>query len=208
MLDSGGARHLRERNHLNSLHIIQLIPWKSLWDIISLVSWGDKFFLYDELSLTGLRLSVQPNPFGAIKAYHSVPPISLKEKHLATCSCFTFDPAPLNESSSLQASQSYSLLCAESQGPNLFDGFQENLLGNWCQRGRDRSHQSLITYMVERERHHSFPRCLVFKEERCHMTSWGERHVHMCLSALVCISSVHLYLSALIFRSLSSSIPC
>ena len=47
------------------------------------------------------------------------------------------------------------------------------------------------------------------QEERCHMSSWGERHVHMCLFALVCISSVHLYLSALIFCSLSSpSIPC
>ena len=47
------------------------------------------------------------------------------------------------------------------------------------------------------------------QEERCHMSSWGERHVHMCLFALACISSVHLYLSALIFCSLSSpSIPC
>ena len=35
------------------------------------------------------------------------------------------DPAPLNESCPLQASQLYPLLCAESQGPNLFDGFQE-----------------------------------------------------------------------------------
>ena len=35
------------------------------------------------------------------------------------------------------------------------------------------------------------------------------RHVHMCLFALVCISSIHLYLSALIFCSLSSpSILC
>ena len=37
----------------------------------------------------------------------------------------TFVPAPLNESCPLQASQFYSLLCTESQGPNLFDGFQE-----------------------------------------------------------------------------------
>ena len=47
------------------------------------------------------------------------------------------------------------------------------------------------------------------QEERCHMSSWGERHVHMCLFALVCISPNHLYLSALIFCSLSSpNIPC
>ena len=53
------------------------------------------------------------------------------------------DPALLNESCPLQASQFYPLLCAESQGPNLYDGFQKALLGNWCQRGRERSHQSL-----------------------------------------------------------------
>ena len=35
------------------------------------------------------------------------------------------DPAPLNESCPPQASQFYPLLCAESQGPNLFDEFQE-----------------------------------------------------------------------------------
>ena len=35
------------------------------------------------------------------------------------------DPAPLNESCPLQASQFYPLLCAESQGPNPFDRFQE-----------------------------------------------------------------------------------
>ena len=52
------------------------------------------------------------------------------------------DPAPLNESCPLQASQFHPLLCAESQGPNLYDEFQKALLGNWCQRGRERSHQS------------------------------------------------------------------
>ena len=53
------------------------------------------------------------------------------------------DPAPLNESCPLQASHFYHLPCAVTQGPNPFDRFQKNLLGNWCQRGRERSHQSL-----------------------------------------------------------------
>ena len=111
------------------------------------------------------------------------------------------------------------------------------LLGNWCQRGRERSHQSLsfrerdhIRERVSpsqgerdpsgRERDLQGERILVecisqgsqmlgVQEERCHMSSWGERHVHMCLFALVCTSSVHSYSSALIFCSLSSpSIPC
>ena len=71
---------------INSLHIIQLIPCKSLWDLTSLVSWGDKCFLCDELGFTDLLFSVQPNPFGTTKAYHSVPPISQQEKQFATYS--------------------------------------------------------------------------------------------------------------------------
>ena len=70
----------------NSLHIIQLIPCKSLWDLTSLVSWGDKCFLCDELGFTYLLFPVQPNPFGATEAYHSVPLTSQQEKHFATYS--------------------------------------------------------------------------------------------------------------------------
>src|SRR3954471_11012524 len=120
------------------------------------------------------------------------------------------DPAPLNESCPLQASQFYPLLCAESQGPNPFDRFQNALLGNRCQRGRERSHQSLspTRERVLRGRKRSpggentqGSQMLDVQEERCHMSFWGKRHVHMCLFAL---SSIHLYLSALIFGSLSS----
>ena len=74
-----------------------------------------------------------------------------------------------------------SLLCSVSQGPNPFDRFQKTLLGNWCQRGRERSHQSLS---LPKGREHYFhrgrkrspggentqeklflkdPKCLVFK---------------------------------------------
>ena len=88
----------------NSLQIFQLIPCKSLWDFTCLVSWGDKCFLCDELGHTELFTSVQPNTFGAIEAPNSVLPISLQERHFATCSCIAFDPAPLNESCPLQAS--------------------------------------------------------------------------------------------------------
>ena len=72
----------------NSLHIFQLIPCKSLWDLTSLVSWGDKCFLYDELGFTHLLFLAQPNPFGTTEAYHSVPPISQQEKLFATYSMF------------------------------------------------------------------------------------------------------------------------
>ena len=108
------------------------------------------------------------------------------------------DPALLNESCPLQASQFYPLLCAESQGPNLYDGFQKALLGNRCQRGRKRSHQSSrgekvsrIPDVVKGEREISqmllrgrvrFPgrentqgsHMLDVQEERCHMSFWGK----------------------------------
>ena len=72
----------------NSLHIFQLIPCKSLWDLTSLVSWGDKCFHCDKLGFTDLLFSVQPNPFGKTEAYHSVPPISQQENQFATYSVF------------------------------------------------------------------------------------------------------------------------
>ena len=90
----------------NSLQIFQLIPCKSLWDLTCLVSWGDKCFLCDELDLTGQMLSVEPNPLGTTEPYNSVSPISLQERHLATCFCILFDPAPLNESCPWPASHS------------------------------------------------------------------------------------------------------
>ena len=126
------------------------------------------------------------------------------------------------------------LLCVVPQGPNPLDRFQKTLLGNWYQRGRERSHQSLSF----RERSH--PSLSLLKGERVSLPqgekeisrgreyssrkyfsripdAWCSRgempHVFLrgntCSYVLIFISSVHLYLSALIFCSLSSpNIPC
>ena len=55
----------------NSLHIIQLIPCKSLWDLTSLVSWGDKCFLCDELGFTDLLFLVQPKQLTRCHRFHN-----------------------------------------------------------------------------------------------------------------------------------------
>ena len=107
-------------------------------------------------------------------------------------------------------------LCCDSRIKPIHDKFQRErerlhlyqaLLGNWCQRGRERSHQSLSfrerDHISEGEREDPSrgerdlqgERILVesisqgsqmlgVQEERCHMSYWGERHVHMCLFAL------------------------
>ena len=49
--------------------------------------------------------------------------------------CVSSDPAPLNESCPLQASHLYKCFVLWLK--------DQTLLGNWCQRGRERSHQSL-----------------------------------------------------------------
>ena len=115
-----------------------------------------------------------------------------------------------------------SVLCVVTQGPNPFTTNSRRPFLEIDVKGGERDH--IKAYHFQRERKYHFHRgrentqvecisqgsqMLGVQEERCHMSSWGERHVHMCLFALVCISSVHLYLSALIFCSLSSpSIPC
>ena len=58
------------------------------------------------------------------------------------------DPAPLNESCPLQASQFYPLLCAESQGPNLFDGFQEKPSWKLMSKGE----REITSKLIIRER--------------------------------------------------------
>ena len=131
---------------LHSLHPIHCKSFsKSLWDFTCLVSWGDKCFHYDELGHTGLFSSAQPNSLGATEAHNSVLPISLQERHLATCSCILFAPAPLNDSCPLPASHSPCcfVLWLKDQ-THLLQKSRRTLLGNWCQRGRERSHQSLI----------------------------------------------------------------
>ena len=117
--------------HSNSLHIIQLIPCKSLWDLTSLVSWGDKCFLCDELGFTDLLFSVQPNPFGTTEAYHSVPPISQQEKQFATYSVFRlFQLHSMNLV--LYKHHIFNIaLCCDSRTKPIHDKFQ---------RGRARSH--------------------------------------------------------------------
>ena len=122
------------------------------------------------------------------------------------------------------------LLCTVSQGPNPFDRFKKPFL-EIDVKGGERDHIKAYHLKRSQQREKVSPpqgekeisrgentqvesisqgsQMLGVQEERCHMSSWGERHVHMCLFALACISSVHLYLSALIFCSLSSpSIPC
>ena len=90
----------------NSLQILKLIPWKSLWDFTCLVSWGDKCFHCDELGHTGLFSSAQPNSLSATEAHYPVLPISLQKRQLATCFCILSTPAPLNDSCPLPASHS------------------------------------------------------------------------------------------------------
>ena len=107
-----------------------------------LVSWGDKWFHSNELGHTGLFSSAQPKSFGASEAHNSESPIPPQENQLATYSCFLFAPAPLNDSCPLPASHS---TCSVTQGPtHLYHMSKRALLGNWCQRGRERSHQSVI----------------------------------------------------------------
>ena len=87
-----------------------------------------------------------------------------------------------------------------TQGPNLLDSCsRRSLLGNWCQRGREST--SKLKHIKGRGRLLSHPRCLVFKEERSHMSLRAERHVSRCFF----VSFARIFF-ALIFNSLSSPI--
>ena len=101
----------------NSLHIIQLIPCKSLWDIFNLVSWGDNCFLCDELGSTDFLFSVQPKTFGTTEAYHSVPPISHQENRLPHILCLFWSSSTQWILSSTSITF-LTLLCTVSQGSN------------------------------------------------------------------------------------------
>ena len=57
--------------------------------------------------------------------------------------CVSSDPAPLNESCPLQASHFYKCFVLWLKDQTHSRQIPEALLGNWCQRGRERSHQSL-----------------------------------------------------------------
>ena len=130
----------------NSLQIFQLIPCKSLWDLTCLVSWGDKCFLCDELGYTDLLFSVQLNLSGTIKAYHSVPPISLQERHFATCSYILFDPAPFNDSCPLPASHSTCCFVLWLKDQTHARTNPEDPSWKLMSKGRERSHQKLYLY--------------------------------------------------------------
>ena len=152
------------------------------------MSWGDKCFLWDELGFIDLLFSAQPNPFGTTEAYHSVPPISQQEKQFATYSVFLLIQLHSMNLVLYKHHIFISALCCDSRIKPIHDKFQKALLGNWCQRGRERSHQSLIISLggenTQGESNLQGSQMLGVQEERCHMSSWGERHVHMCLFAL------------------------
>ena len=137
------SRFLSAFSASNSLHIFQLIPCKSLWDLTSLVSWGDKCFLCDELGYTDLLFLVQPNLFGTTEAYHSVLPISVLSRHFVICILHICSSSTQWFLSSTSITF-YMLLCSVTQGPNLCIASPSKriLLGNWCQRGRESSHES------------------------------------------------------------------
>ena len=107
------------------LHFLHPIHCKSLWDLTWLVSWGDKCF---SLWWTRFHRIAIFGPTESLRYYRNMP-LGATDFATGKTVCHIFyissDPAPLNESCPLQASQFYSLLCTESQGPNLFDGFQE-----------------------------------------------------------------------------------
>ena len=216
----------------NSLQILQVIHCKSLWDPTCLVSWGDKCFSLCKLGFTDLQFSVQPNFFGTTEICHSVPPTLQSEKQIATCSTSLLIQLHSMNLVLYKHHIFINALCCDSRIKPIHDKFQKPFL-EIDVKGGERDHikayhlEREITsereyhllrgreIQGERERDLQGERILVesisqgsqmlgVQEERCHMSSSGERHVHVCLFALVCISSNHSYLSALIFCSLSS----
>ena len=153
--------------------------------------------------------------------------ISLQEKQLAT---YSLIPLIQLHSMNLVLYKHHIFiiaLCCDSRTKPIHDKFQKTLLGNWCQRGRERSHQSLslkeITSEKESITSSGGERDLQGREysSRKYFSripdAWCSRgempHVFVrgkaCSYVLICISSVHLFLWALFFCSLSSpSIPC
>ena len=187
-------------------------------------------FLYDELGFTELSFSVQPNPFGTTETCHSVPPISQQEKQFATYSIFLLIQL---HSMNLVLTKHHSFIpcfVLNLKDQTYSTDSRKNLLGNWCQRGRERSHQSLssgrershqkkvlrgreysrIPYIKgekeisKGERMLKDPRCLMFKRRDATCLFGGKT----CSYELIGIK-FYSYLSALIFCFLSSpNIPC
>ena len=132
----------------NSLQIFQLIHCKSLWDLTWLVSWGDKCF---SLWWTRFHRIAIFGPTESLRYYRNMP-LGATDFATGKTVCHIFyissDPAPLNESCPLQASQFYSLLCTESQGPNLFDRFQEKPSWKLMSKGE----REITSKLIIRER--------------------------------------------------------
>lgn len=203
-----------------------------MWDLTSLVSWGDKCFLCGELGFTDLLISAQPNPLGTTEAYHSVPPISQQEKHFATYLYFWSSSTQWILSST--SITFLSMLCAVNRGSNPYTTNSRRPFLEIDVKGGERdhikayhlerSHQSLSLPKGERislpqgEREISRGREYLRREYFSRIPdAWCSRgempHVFLrgktCSYVLICISSVHLFLWALFFCSLSSpSIPC
>ena len=163
---------------VNSLQIFvrSYLPSELRWQLL---------FLCVELGHTDLSLTVKPKHFGATEKYNSVLSISLRRRQFATYSC-TLVPAPLDDSCPLPASHSICCFALWLKDQTYFDSHsRRSLLGNWCQRGRERSHQSLIISTGERilkgrESNLQGPQMLGVQEERSHMSLRGERHVLIC----------------------------
>ena len=125
------------------LHFLHSIYCKSLWDPTFLVSWGDKCFSLCKPGFTDLQFSVQPNLFGTTGMCHSVPPTLQSEKQFATCSTFLL--IQLHSMNLVLHKHHNFILCfvLNLKDQTYLADSRKNLLGNCCQRGRERSHQSL-----------------------------------------------------------------
>ena len=131
-------------------------------------------FLCDELGFTELPFF---GPTESLRYYRNMP-LGATDFATGKTVCHIFyissDPAPLNESCPLQASQFYPLLCAESQGPNLVDGFQEKPSWKLMSKGekeitsklkgeRKSQGSQILLRNLQGERILKDPRCLMFK---------------------------------------------
>ena len=183
------------------------------------MSWGDKCFLCDELGFTDLLFSVQPNPFGTTEAYHSVPPISQQEKQFATYSVFLLIQLHSMNLVLYKHHIFINALCCDSRIKPFLEidvkgGERDHIKAYHLERSHQRGRVSPPQGEKEISRGREYSSRKYFSRIPDAWCSRGEMpHVFLrgktCSYVLICISSVHLYLSALIFCSLSSpSIPC
>ena len=130
-------------------------------------------------------LSVQPNPLGTTEPYNSVSPISLQERHLATCFCiFLIQLHSMNLVLDQHPIQLAALFCDSMTKP-IMTKIQKNPSWKFMSKGK-REITSKLNHIYRgreysrRESNHQGPQMLGIQEERSHMSSRGERHVHIC----------------------------